>query len=888
MFLDLLEATALLLALSLLHGLNLRVWRRSALAAQIGSGMIFGGLAVVGMMIPIEIAPGVIFDGRAVVLSMAALFGGPLVGALGGAIAGAYRLALGGDGALVGTIVILAAVTAGLAYRAAVTHGRLTRAPVRLLGFGLLLHGFNLLLFLLIPDKYVGAIFGELALPYVLALAPATALLGTLLLDIERRQSTDHALAQSEASLRAIAGAIPDLLLVIDEDGRYQEVISQGDDLLYAAAGEVRGRLMHDVLPPDKADLFLAFVRRTLASGVTERLEYELDTRSGPRAFEGHCRALETPLKGKRAVVLLARDVTERARLEQEQRIAAIAFDSQQGMVITAPDTTILRVNKAFSQITGYAPEEVIGRKTAMLASGRHGPAFFRAIKSRLDLRGAWEGEIWSRRRNGEVFPERLAVSSVRDAQGALTHYVGAFTDITLNKAAEAEIHTLAFYDHLTSLPNRRLLGERLEAALTASRRTGAHGALMFIDLDDFKNVNDLLGHHHGDLLLQQTGRRLRETVRQTDTVARLGGDEFVLLLEHLAHAPDEAAAQAERVARTALERLNQPYVLGECTRQIGASIGIVMFQRETCTAKDLMQRADLSMYESKRVGKNTLRFFDPLMHDAVRARLQLEDDLRAGLAAGQFTMYYQPQFDRERRIVGAEAVVRWVRPGGEPVSPEDFLPVAERAGLMRTLGRLVIEAVCAQLARWAREPDTAGLTVSLNVSASQLYQPGFAEETLKAIHHSGAPARSIVVELTESLVLSDMEEAIVVMRRLLAHGIRFSIDDFGTGYSSLSNLLRLPLDELKIDQSFVHGLPEDSGSLAIVKTIVALASALELNVVAEGVETPAQQAILEAQGCRVFQGFLFARPLPVEEFEALLRAGPPAAEPARLTGSAA
>lgn len=887
MFLDLLEATALLLALSLLHGLNLRLWRGRPLAAQLGSGALFGGIAVVGMMIPIEIAPGVIFDGRAVVLSMAALFGGPLIGALGGAIAGAYRLALGGDGALVGTLVILVAVLAGQAYRAAATHGRARRTPLRLLGFGLLLHGVNLLLFTLIPDKYAGTIFGELALPYVLTMGTATALLGTLLLDIERRQATERALAQSEASLRAIAGAIPDLLLVIDEDGRYQEVISHGDDLLYPAASDVRGRRMHEVLPADKADAFLAFVHRTLASGATECLEYELDTRSGPRFFEGHCRALETPLKGKRAVALLARDVTERARLEQEQRIAAIAFDSQQGMVITAPDTTILRVNKAFSQITGYAPEEVIGRKTAMLASGRHGPAFFRAIKSRLDLRGAWEGEIWSRRRNGEVFPERLSISSVRDAQGALTHYVGAFTDITLNKAAEAEIHTLAFYDHLTALPNRRLLGERIEAALTASRRTGEHGALMFIDLDDFKNVNDLLGHHHGDLLLQQTAHRLREAVRQTDTVARLGGDEFVLLLEHLAHAPDEAVAQAERVARSALERLNEPYLLGECTRQIGASIGIVMFQRETCSARDLMQRADLSMYESKRVGKNTLRFFDPLMQDAVRARLQLEDELRAGLAGGQFALHYQPQFDRERRIVGAEAVIRWARPGAEPIPPEDFLPVAERAGLMRTLGRLVIEAVCAQLARWAGDPATAGLTVALNVSASQLYQPGFADETLAAIHRSGAPARCLVVELTESLVLSDMEAAIAVMRRLLAHGIRFSIDDFGTGYSSLANLLRLPLDELKIDQSFVRGLPEDGGSLAIVKTIVALAAALELKVVAEGVETPAQLALLEAQGCRVFQGFLFARPLPVDAFEALLRAVPPAAGPARLAGSA-
>ena len=872
MALDLIKATALILALSLLQGFNARFWGERHTARAIGSGLIFGVMCVVGMMMPITLTPGVIFDGRSAVLSMAALFGGPLVGAIAGAVAAAYRLHLGGGGALVGVGVITVSVLLGLLMRVLVRSDKVTPGFLSFLGLGVVVHVVALLFFLGLPGDTAKRVFEMLALPYLLTLAPATALLGMLLLDLDERQRTGKALRDSEARMRAITEAVPDVLMVLDEDGRYLKIRAPDEKLLIADAESLSGKLMTDVLPPEKAAMFQDYVRRTLQSDSAQMLEYTLDTQGGPRVFEARARALDAPFEGRRAVVLLTRDITDRVRLEEEQRIAAIAFESQQGMMITDAYSVILRVNKAFTAITGFSAEEAIGQRTSLLASGRHDTAFYRAMWSKLHADGVWEGEIWNRRRNGEVYPERLSISAVRNADGMVTHYVAAFMDITFSKAAEDEIRRLAFYDALTGLPNRRLLSDRLGQAMASTSRTSRHGALMFIDLDDFKNVNDLLGHHNGDLLLQKAGARLRDIVRESDTVARFGGDEFVVLLADLPEHSIDAAQQAERVAEAMLAALNRPYVLDGQTRQTSASIGIAMFSGSTHSIDEMLRRADLSMYESKQRGKNRLHFFDPVMQETVTARLRLEDEIRTGLATRQFCVHYQAQVENGRGIVSAEALARWRHPDKGFIPPVQFIPVAERAGLMPALGLQVMEDALEQLARWARKPETAHLSVAINISAAQLYQSDFADSVLEAITRTGAPPGKVVLELTESILLGDVDGAIDVMQRLRARGIRFSIDDFGTGYSSLAYLQSLPINELKIDRSFVRNLPASEGNLAIVRAVVALASALGVKVIAEGVETEDERNALAGNGCQFFQGYLFARPLPADEFEGLLR----------------
>ncbi|EGK71513.1 Sensory box protein/GGDEF domain protein [Methyloversatilis universalis FAM5] len=874
MALDLIKATALLLALSLLVGLNARVWRQRLLARQIVEGLIYGGICVVGMMMPITLAPGLIFDGRSAVLSMGALFGGPVAGGIAGLIAGSYRLSLGGTGATVGFSVIALSVLSGLALRLLIRGGKVREGFFAFLCLGTVVHLAALLLFMTFPSALARQVLDELALPYLLTLAPATALLGMLLLDLERRRATDEALVASEARMRAITEAIPDVLMVIDEDGRYRKIRAPDSSLLAAGIDRLDGQLMSAVLPPDKTALFQRYIERTLKSDATEVLEYSLDTLAGPRVFEARARALDITFEGRRAVVLLTRDITERVRLEQEQRIAAIAFESQQGMMITDAYSVIIRVNKAFTAITGFSAEEAVGKRTSLLSSGRHDAAFYRAMWARLHADGAWEGEIWNRRRNGEVFPERLSISAVRSSQGLVTHYVAAFMDITFSKAAEDEIRRLAFYDALTGLPNRRLLSDRLGQTMAVSARNGRHGALMFIDLDDFKNVNDLLGHHNGDLLLQKAGARLRDLVRETDTVARFGGDEFVVLLADLPERSIDAAQQAERVAEAMLAALNRPYVLDGQTRQISASIGIAMFAGTTHSIDEMLRRADLSMYESKQLGKNRLQFFDPVMQETVTARLRLEDEIRLGLERDEFVVFYQPQVRDGQGIVSAEALVRWRHPGRGFVPPVQFVPVAERAGLMPQLGRAVMDAALAQLSEWSRAPATSHLSVAINISAAQLYQDGFAESVLDALKRTGAPPTQVMLELTESILLGDIEGAIAVMQTLRSHGVRFSIDDFGTGYSSLGYLQHLPISELKIDRTFVRDLPDNESNIAIVRAVVGLASAIGLSVIAEGVETEEQRASLAAHGCHVFQGYLFARPLPADEFAQLLQDG--------------
>ena len=573
-------------------------------------------------------------------------------------------------------------------------------------------------------------------------------------------------------------------------------------------------------------------------------------------------------------------DITGHRLADQQQRIAAIAFESQEGMFITDAAQVIVRVNQAFTRITGYSAEEAVGQTPKLLNSGRHDTRFYVVMRTIIARKGSWQGEIWNRRKNGEIYPEWLSITEVKNADGQTTNFVATLTDITVRKSAETEIRNLAFYDPLTRLPNRRLMVDRLGQALTACVRHQRHGAVMLLDLDNFKTLNDTLGHAVGDQLLIEVAARLQASIREGDTVARLGGDEFVVILEDL----DQnglAALQAESVAQKILRHLCAPYqldvaqdggVVSQRSHHCTSSIGITLFRDDPVTVDELIKRADTAMYQAKASGRNTMRFFDPEMQDVVTARAALEASLRDAVQKKEFVLYYQAQVTDEGRWTGAEALVRWQHPQRGVVTPGEFIAAAEEAGLILPLGQWVLEGACAQLARWATQSDMAHLTIAVNVSAHQFRQRQFVEQVVQAMERSAINPQRLKLELTESLLVQDVEDVIAKMTELKTLGVGFSLDDFGTGYSSLSYLKRLPLDQLKIDQGFIRDSLLDPNDAAIAKMVIALGQSLNLAVIAEGVETPAQRDYLASLGCRSYQGYLFCKPLPIDAFEAHMR----------------
>jgi diguanylate cyclase (GGDEF)-like protein/PAS domain S-box-containing protein len=581
--------------------------------------------------------------------------------------------------------------------------------------------------------------------------------------------------------------------------------------------------------------------------------------------FQAHLDCLRAVAGDKPPVARITLiDVTERNRAEVELRIAAAAFESQEGMFVADAKRVILRINQAFSAITGFTVKEAVGQTTRLLKSDRHDEIFSATMWGNVNRTGAWSGEIWNRQKNGEVSPRWLTITAVRGSDGSITHYVGTLVDITQRKADEAKIENLAFYDPLTQLPNRRLLVDRLRQALVICVRSKQLGAVLFIDLDDFKTLNDTQGHDVGDQLLHQVARRLLTCVRASDTVARLGGDEFVVMLEGLSRSSQEAATKAEAVGEKILAALAPSYLLAGHEYHGTGSVGGTLFSDHGETADELLKRADLAMYQAKAAGRNILRFFDPRMQVVVTERAVLEAELRRGLREGQFILHYQPQVDGEGRITGAEALVRWQHPRRGLVSPAEFIPLAEETGLIESLGQWVLESACAQLLAWSARAETAHLTLSMNVSAREFRHPEFVARTLAVIDRTGVDSQKLMFELTESPRPDDLEETIAKMTAVKAHGESFSLDDFGTGYSSLSYLKHLPLDQLKIDQSFVRDVLTDPNDAAFARTIMALGQSLGLAVIAEGVETVEQRDFLAHQGCRAFQGYLFGRPGPV------------------------
>jgi diguanylate cyclase (GGDEF)-like protein/PAS domain S-box-containing protein len=568
----------------------------------------------------------------------------------------------------------------------------------------------------------------------------------------------------------------------------------------------------------------------------------------------------------------LASLAIERKQAEIDLRIAAIAFESQEGMLVTDIKHNILRVNSAFTSITGYTAEDVVGKNPRILQSGQHDANFFAAMWKNINTTGAWQGEIWNRRKSGEVFPEHLTITAVKDQNSIISNYVATLTDITLRKEAVDKIERLAFYDPLTGLPNRRLLQDRLKPALVSSNRSGRQGALLFIDMDNFKNLNDTLGHDMGDLLLQQVAQRLESCVREGDTVARLGGDEFVVMLKELSEQTLDSATQTEIIGNKILAILNQPYQLDTHEYHSTPSIGVTLFNGQEQSSEELLKQADIAMYQAKTSGRNALRFFDPKMQATITARVALEVDLRLALKEQQFILYYQPQVNHSGKIIGAEVLIRWQHPLRGLVSPAEFIPLAEETRLILPIGDWVLKTACAQLKIWEGNEHTRSLQLAVNVSARQFHQSDFVAQVSHILNIDCINPRMLKLELTETLVLDDIDDTIFKMNALRKIGVRFSMDDFGTGYSSLSSLKKLPLDQLKIDQSFVRDISIDLDDAIIVETIIAMANKLGMEVIAEGVETEVQRAFLARHDCRLFQGYLFSKPVPIEQFELLLK----------------
>jgi len=710
--------------------------------------------------------------------------------------------------------------------------------------------------------------------------------------DVTESKRAEQKLAESELRLQTIIETEPECVKLLAADGTLLQMNRAGLDMIDADSPEqVVGQQVLGVIAPGYRKAFMALTRRVF-KGEPGNLEFEVIGLKGThRWLDTHAVPLRDPQGNITALLGLTRDITKNKQAEQELRIAATAFESQEGMMVAGKDNVILRVNKAFNEITGYSADDVMGQTPSLLKSGRHNAAFYQDMWTSLAKTGIWQGEIWNRRKNGEIYPSWLVITAVTNAEGSVTHYVAAFSDITQRKETENQIRNLAFYDPLTQLPNRRLLLDRLAHTQAGSARNRHHGALMFLDLDHFKTLNDTRGHDVGDLLLVEVARRIQSCVRDGDTVARLGGDEFVIMLDDLNEEATLAAAEAEMVAEKIRDALNQPYALRSGNGEDGddtsdylctSSIGISLFLGHTEKYDELLKRADVAMYEAKGAGRNTIRFFDPAMQAALETRAALESELRLAVAQQELELYYQVQVDDTRRIFAAEVLLRWIHPRRGMVAPAEIIPLAEETGLIVPIGQWVLEAACNQLKAWAGNPERSRLQLAVNISPRQFRQADFVEQVREVLTRTGIDPTCLKLELTESLVLDNVADTIEKMHAIKTMGVSFSMDDFGTGYSSLSYLKQLPLDQLKIDQSFVRDIGDDANDTAIVQTIITMGRSLGLNVIAEGVETEKQHEFLHLNGCHAFQGYLFSRPVPLNEVERLLeRQEQSGAEPA-------
>ena len=678
-----------------------------------------------------------------------------------------------------------------------------------------------------------------------------------------------RAVAESERELRGILDDLQDTYYRTDQAGIIVRASRSVVQLLGYTAEETLGRKLADFYcsQADRED-FLARMRAN--GGHIVGGESRLRHKDGRELWVLTTAHFIMDAAGNIAGVEgTTRDNTRQRHAEEQLRLAAKVFESSgEAIMITDGSGIMISVNQAFTAVTGYSAAEAVGRNASMLASGRHSREFFSDMWCAMLGSGYWQGEIWNRRRNGEIFPEWMGISSVRDEKGVISHFVGIFSDISERKAVEAKIAFLAHHDPLTGLPNRLLLKDRMQQAMAHGERTGRKVALLFVDLDRFKAVNDSFGHPVGDVLLRDAAQRLLACVRDSDTISRHGGDEFLVVLTDLQNS--EVPAQ---IAAKIMAVLGEPFHIEAHEAKISASVGIAVYPEDGAAFDELLKKADTAMYHAKGAGRNAFRFYTRSMNAAAQERLDLHARLRRALEHGEFELYYQPLVAlASGRAVAAEALLRWHSPDQGLVAPDQFIAAAEHSGLIVPLGEWVLQEACRELARW----QTAGRTdisVSVNISSIQFRRGDVEETVLRALAASGASPSGLELELTESVLVDDAEQVLATISRLQALGVRLSIDDFGTGYSSLAYLKRFAVDKLKIDQSFVRDIVTDPDDAAIVRAVIQMAASLGLHVVAEGVETEAVAEALRAMKCDLVQGFHFGRPMPAADFRRLIGA---------------
>ncbi len=693
-----------------------------------------------------------------------------------------------------------------------------------------------------------------------------------MMTDITERKQAAERLVASEANYRAIFDAMEDAVFVHDPaDGSILDANPAALALYGYSLEELRHRQVVQLSvgePPYSQKEAQEKIAQALA-GQPQRFEWLAQDSTG-RRFWVEVGLRLAMLSGQERLLALVRDITKRKENEEQLQLAARVFENTvEGITVTDRQGKIQMVNPGFSLITGYSAQEVLGQNPRILRSERHEPEFYQGMWETLLKQGQWSGEIWNRRKSGEAYPEWLNISAIRDAQGQVTHYVAVFHDITEIKASQEQIKYQAFHDALTGLPNRVLFNDRLRMALARAKRDQKNLAVVFLDLDHFKSINDSLGHAVGDVLLQEVALRLKSNLRQEDTVSRLGGDEFIMILPDV-EGPEQAVTGAQRI----LEDLERPFSLKGHELYVTASLGITLFPADGENLETLVKNADMAMYRAKEQGRNTYQLYTPSMNKRVLLRQALLADLRKALDRDELTVYYQPKVDLATgRVAGMEALVRWLRPGGQVVAPGKFIPLAEDSGLILPLGQQVLDKACRQTARWVSQGHQ-DLCLAVNLSARQFAQPQLLENVELTLAQSGLKPRNLELEITESTVMGNVQAASQVLNLLHAMGVSLALDDFGTGYSSMYYLKHFRIDVLKIDRSFVRDIPGNPEANAIAEAVVSLAHSLRLKVVAEGVETSAQLVFLRGIGCDYLQGYLFSRPLATEDFGALLAQG--------------
>jgi diguanylate cyclase (GGDEF)-like protein/PAS domain S-box-containing protein len=629
-------------------------------------------------------------------------------------------------------------------------------------------------------------------------------------------------------------------------------------------------RLHWIIFPSSLVLLGIIVILSLKASKDYERLrEAELKLQ---RAYtEMEQKVIDRTVKLRQTNTQLKKEIEDRKQYEKQMIQAASVFENTiEGIVITDSEGIIQRVNKAFTTITDFKPEEVVGQNFRIIKSDRHDTAFYEEMWASLITRGMWEGEIWNRRKDGETYPERLSINAIKNPEGKTIHYVGLFHDVTDIKRSEKKLRYQANYDALTGLPNRQLFNDRLKMAITHALRNELPLGVLFIDLDDFKNVNDSQGHYLGDLMLKQVAERLTSCCREEDTVARLGSDEFLLLAQFIRKEEPAATRLAERI----VESFKKPFILGDKQIYVNASIGITIYPNDGNDVETLVKNADVAMYRAKSLGKNQFRLFTDEMNREVMRRIALGNDLRGGLEREEFMVYYQPKVNIQTGIVsGMEALVRWNRMKKEMVPPGEFISLAEDNSVIFPLGEWVLSTACRQAGEFGVGCHR-DLCVAVNLSVKQFRQDNLVAMIRETLNKTGLSPNLLTIEITENIVISDIEATIKTLKLLKELGIHVSIDDFGTGYSSLSYLKKMPLSELKIDKSFVDDTPDNAEASAIVKMVLSLARSLKLKTVAEGVETKEQLEFLHKEGCDEMQGYLFSKPLPAAEMATLLNEG--------------